>query len=733
MAVEKIVIEVSGKDDLSSTIKDVEKLGAADAANAAIFKKTNQEFQAGLKNTNKAVNSTVESLKSLVPAISAAFAVQSVIAFGKASLNAFIEAERGEKLLLNALGKNEAAFKRLTDAAKKYQATTVYDDDTIVAAQTFLATQGRTEEQINKVIRAATNLSAVTGESLQSSVEKLDATYEGSIGRFGKLDNRLKGLTLTQLENGAAVDLLAEKYAGFAEAELQTTAGKIKQLQNQFGELQESLGESILLGAAPIFKDIASEIGNTNNELSELANKFGLASKEGEQFNVVSFLIKNIIKGLTEPVRALNWVIGELAASYNWLADKVGLAEKKQKSIADLVAENQKVIDAQNKSKEDDVVVTEKQIRTLASLATNIERLKRELGLIQLDTQAYTDKKEELTKAEIEFAKYTQKATDKIKEQKKELDKPTKIDDSLGGTLDVTDYEAKADELKQSAQDVADYESELRAEQRKEIKDQTNFEIAEAERAANDKKQIAQDEADAKKLIEERLIQATMQLMSMAIDFQLAAKQRETDYELNLLQEQYDARTISEEQYNSKRRAILKDQAQAQKEAAIIQATISTANAVIQAYSESAIAGPVLAAIAAAVGIAQIAAISATPIPQFEKGGKIGGKRHKDGGTFIEAEKDEFIINRKAAQKIGFDNLELLNKGIVPAKLLKQGLMEQRNKSFETSMMKIFGSSDFDTYPIEKELRKSRKHDAELTHLLINKLSKGQQKRGNYA
>jgi hypothetical protein len=48
-------------------------------------------------------------------------------------------------------------------------------------------------------------------------------------------------------------------------------------------------------------------------------------------------------------------------------------------------------------------------------------------------------------------------------------------------------------------------------------------------------------------------------------------------------------------------------------------------------------------------------------------------------------------------------------------------------------MMKVFGSSDFDTYPIEKELRKSRKHDAELTHLLINKLSKGQQKRGNYA
>ena len=730
MAVEKIVIEVSGKDDLSSTIKDVEKLGAADAANAAIFKKTNQEFQAGLKNTNKAVNSTVESLKSLVPAISAAFAVQAVVAFGKASLNAFIEAERGEKLLLNALGKNEAAFKRLTDAAKKYQQTTVYDDDTIVAAQTFLATQGRTEEQINKVIRAATNLSAVTGESLQSSVEKLDATYEGSIGRFGKLDNRLKGLTLTQLENGAAVDLLAEKYAGFAEAELQTTAGKIKQLQNQFGELQESLGESILLGAAPIFKDIASEIGNTNSELSELANKFGLASKEGEEFNVVSFLIKNIIKGLTEPVRALNWVIGELAASYNWLADKVGLAEKKQKSIADLVAENQKIIDAQNTSKKEEAKVTYEAGLSTDFLTAKLEAYKQERGGLAMGSKEYIRLTENMALIQGILDKALGKTTDKIKEQKKA------IEDSLPTEMlqNMADGERQAaqkriDEEKRAQDTILSNEAELmkHINNLHEKKDKEDKDFSEA------RIQREEDEADAKKLIEERLIQATMQLMSMAVEFQLAAKQRETDYELNLLQEQYDARTISEEQYNSKRRAILKDQAQAQKEAAIIQATISTANAVIQAYSESAIAGPVLAAIAAAVGIAQIAAISATPIPQFEKGGKIGGKRHKDGGTFIEAEKDEFVINRKAAQKIGFDNLELLNKGIVPVKLLKQGLMEQRNKSFETSMMKVFGSSDFDTYPIEKELRKSRKHDAELTHLLINKLSKGQQKRGNYA
>lgn len=37
--------------------------------------------------------------------------------------------------------------------------------------------------------------------------------------------------------------------------------------------------------------------------------------------------------------------------------------------------------------------------------------------------------------------------------------------------------------------------------------------------------------------------------------------------------------------------------------------------------------------------------------PKFEFGGKVGGKRHSQGGTLIEAEVDEYVINRKSAIK----------------------------------------------------------------------------------
>ena len=157
-----------------------------------------------------------------------------------------MEAERGERLLFNAIGKNQKAFDGLIKQAEKLQNTTVFSDDQIIAAQSFLAAQGRTEAQIKKVIEAAVQLSTVTGQDLQTTITQLDATFEGNIGRLGKLDERFKTLSKTELENGAAVDLVAEKYKGFAESELETTSGKLARLNNIWDNVKEKIGGAIV-------------------------------------------------------------------------------------------------------------------------------------------------------------------------------------------------------------------------------------------------------------------------------------------------------------------------------------------------------------------------------------------------------------------------------------------------------------------------------------------------------
>ena len=61
--------------------------------------------------------------------------------------------------------------------------------------------------------------------------------------------------------------------------------------------------------------------------------------------------------------------------------------------------------------------------------------------------------------------------------------------------------------------------------------------------------------------------------------------------------------------------------------------------------------------------ISQIdAQISAARSNQFEEGGLIGGRRHSQGGTLIEAEAGEFVLSRDAVASIGLETVNKLNQ-----------------------------------------------------------------------
>ena len=70
-----------------------------------------------------------------------------------------------------------------------------------------------------------------------------------------------------------------------------------------------------------------------------------------------------------------------------------------------------------------------------------------------------------------------------------------------------------------------------------------------------------------------------------------------------------------------------------------------------------------LMSLVGALGAIQLATIASTPIPKFATGGMIGGRRHSQGGTMIEAEQGEFIMNRNAVESLGVENLNRMNQG----------------------------------------------------------------------
>ena len=97
-----------------------------------------------------------------------------------------------------------------------------------------------------------------------------------------------------------------------------------------------------------------------------------------------------------------------------------------------------------------------------------------------------------------------------------------------------------------------------------------------------------------------------------------------------------------------------------EKSASFAEASINIAQALT---SPAVMINPFLQALVVAMGAVQLSAIASTPIPKYERGGIVGGRRHSQGGTMIEAEQGEFVMNRSAVQSVGLENLNRMNQG----------------------------------------------------------------------
>ena len=217
------------------------------------------------------------------------------------SFHAYNEAATAEAKLLNALNGQQDVQERLIAQAKEIQRNTIYQDDQVVAAQAFLAAQKLNEEQIKKTIHAAVQLAAVTGEDLQTTTVKLAATYEGQLGRLGKLDDRFKNLTKEQLKNGAAIDLVNEKYKNFAETAAQTGEGPLIQMKNAWNDLMEEIG--------------GSESGILNPFFDFLKNVIEMATVRLRMFRDGWTDFLSFLSGVTAATKVLFKDMGDVASA----------------------------------------------------------------------------------------------------------------------------------------------------------------------------------------------------------------------------------------------------------------------------------------------------------------------------------------------------------------------------------------------------------------------------------
>tara|TARA_R110000744_G_scaffold139031_2_gene250032 strand:+ start:412 stop:3084 length:2673 start_codon:yes stop_codon:yes gene_type:complete len=150
-----------------------------------------------------------------------------------------------------------------------------------------------------------------------------------------------------------------------------------------------------------------------------------------------------------------------------------------------------------------------------------------------------------------------------------------------------------------------------------------------------------------------------------------ANMQARMDAELSTLKDSEKYKNADSERRKDLEREVTKGYAQEQlkqfrigQASAIADIGMNTASALMSSVAGSWVTiGQPWFGIIASLGALQAGLVMSQKPPSFEKGGMVGGQRHSQGGTMIEAERGEFVMSRSAVQSVGVETLNQMNQG----------------------------------------------------------------------
>lgn len=249
-----------------------------------------------------AIESKFSGLTTVLGAVAGYFAVGKIIDGLERVTEEASQTEKATNSMVMALKsagdyseQNAATFKKLADELAR---TSRFDDD-LILSQVRLAKQfNTTNKEASRLISAAVDLAAATGEDLPTAVQQLGQTLDGTVGRVGQLIPSLQNLTAEQLRAGAAIDVVAKRFQGFAQGELQTFDGAVIQAGKSFNDFLKAIGASIVQNKTVV--ELFNQLGAIVGEFTEF-----IKENKGALTDLVSGGIQLAVNSLGIFVQAL--------------------------------------------------------------------------------------------------------------------------------------------------------------------------------------------------------------------------------------------------------------------------------------------------------------------------------------------------------------------------------------------------------------------------------------------
>jgi hypothetical protein len=232
----------------------------------------------------KSVNALDKAVNKLGKQIAGVFAVTKVVAFGKASLKAFVEDEAAATRLASAVKNLGLAFEQpeIDRYIQKLEASSAIADDSLrPALQALLTTTGSLSES-QKILGIALDTARGSGRELTQVTQDLAAAYVGNTRGLRKYN---LGLTQAELKTMSFAEVqarLTKQFSGSNAAYLDTYAGKLSVLSVAAGNAQEVIGKGLVDalvlagGKDGNIQDVADSMQNLANFTSDAIRGVGV-------------------------------------------------------------------------------------------------------------------------------------------------------------------------------------------------------------------------------------------------------------------------------------------------------------------------------------------------------------------------------------------------------------------------------------------------------------------------
>lgn len=204
-----------------------------------------QNFQQKAADSTSKIQGAFDGLKAVAAGAVAALAagkVKDILDEGTKAAEA--QQDSMTRLADAMVATGEFSLGALEDFGKfadEMERSTGIADDVVLKQAGVAKSFGLTNEQAQKVVAAAADLSTRFGTDLAGNVNALGKTFSGVLGKLDEQVVGLKSLTKEELAAGAAVDIITDAVGGAATRAMDTYSGATKSLGNAFGNLAEAV------------------------------------------------------------------------------------------------------------------------------------------------------------------------------------------------------------------------------------------------------------------------------------------------------------------------------------------------------------------------------------------------------------------------------------------------------------------------------------------------------------